>query len=231
MLKRILSRVFSSAESTPSTEIPPKPVVENLEGRVLFHNPIFIGGSADNRGEVILQMDADSAEISPLQFNKGSVQMYSAGPDGILANADDTRVAASVRFTPSNQRSLVRGTVPAGVGYGVKVVSSRIAVSPGFALDGNFTGAFPSGDGVAGGNFEMQVKNIKTNTPTVPYFSTAEGNVDVNMFFGATADRVRHSQERPEFPQLCERRTLRQPVCPSRGQELRHPVRRVEHPA
>src|SRR5687767_9477273 len=147
--------------------------MENLEGRVLLHNPTVIRGTADNRGEVQLTFDPDSAELAASSFNKNSVQMYSAGPDGILANADDLRVPASIRYTPSNQRLLIRGPVPAGNGYRVKIVSSRIPVSPGFALDGNFNGTFPSGDGVAGGNFEMQVKNIKTSLPTVKMYTSA----------------------------------------------------------
>jgi hypothetical protein len=82
-------------------------------------------------------------------FNKNSVQMYEAGPDGRLATADDVRVAARIRYTTINERQPVRGPVAAGSGYRVKIVSCRIDVPGDFALDGEFNGTFPSGDGVA----------------------------------------------------------------------------------
>lgn len=163
--------------------------MENLETRILLHNPTIQYAIADNRGEVQITLDSNSSELDASFFNKNSVQMYEAGADGILGNADDFRVAASVRFTPSNQRLLIRGPVTAGNGYRIKIVSSRIPVSPGFALDGNFTGSFPSGDGVAGGNFEMRVKNDKSATPTAR-FSTSEGTIDVRLFFGASTGHV-----------------------------------------
>lgn len=179
MLKRMLSRVFSS-EST-ATQMPCKPMVENLESRVFFHNGFIASGIADNRGEVQLTVDPDTAaEVSPSTFNKNSVQMYEAGPDGILANADDFRVAATVRFTPSNGRLLIRGPVTAGNGYRIKIVSSRVFGGAGFSFDGNFNGTFPSGDGAAGGNFEMQVKNDRSSTPFVRMYTT-QGLITLRM--------------------------------------------------
>jgi cyclophilin family peptidyl-prolyl cis-trans isomerase len=152
---------------------PARPAVERLEGRTLLNNPIILSTLADNRGEVFIQFDEGSANLSPSTFNRNSVQMYEAGPDGRLATADDVRIDASIRYTTTNERLLVRAPVTAGNGYRVKIVSSRIDVPGDFALDGEFNGTFPSGDGVAGGNFECQVKNIKTSTPTVRMYTDA----------------------------------------------------------
>lgn len=179
MFNRLFAR-RNDLLASPVASVVRKPCVELLENRTLLHNPTILGVQADNRGEVFIQLDADSAEIDPAQFNKNSVQMYTAGPDGIVGNSDDVRVAASVRFTASNQKLLVRGPVTAQLGYRVKIVSSRITVSSGFALDGEFNGSFPSGNGVAGGNFEFQTKNDKSSTPTARLY-TSTGAVTIRL--------------------------------------------------
>jgi len=178
VFKRLLSRLSRNdrVESQPLH----KPVVEQLETRWMLHNPTVIGANADNRGEVFITLDPSSSELSAATFNKNSVQMYGAGPDGHLGNADDVRVAASIRYTPSNQRLLVRGPVEAGTGYRVKIVASRISVPAPFGFDGDFNGTFPSGNGVPGGNFEFQVKNDKSTTPTVR-MSTSAGTINLKM--------------------------------------------------
>jgi cyclophilin family peptidyl-prolyl cis-trans isomerase len=154
--------------------------IEALEGRVLLHNPFVTGVVADDRGESVIQFDSDSAELSPSSFNGQSVIVYTAGPDRSLGTADDVHVGASVRFTPSNQKLTVQARLPAGTGYRVKIVASRIPVAPGFRLDGEFNGTFPSGNGVAGGNFEFQTKNDNSNTPRMK-FSTSAGSMTIRM--------------------------------------------------
>jgi cyclophilin family peptidyl-prolyl cis-trans isomerase len=178
VFKRLLSRVNRTPSLVPAA--PSRATLESLEKRTLLHNPHVIAVSADNRGEVFITLDSDSSELSASTFNKNSVQMYEAGPNGHLGDADDVRVAASVRYTPSNQRVLVRGPVTAGNGYRVKIVSSRISVPDPFGFDGEFNGTFPSGNGTAGGNFEFQVKNDKSTTPTVR-MSTSAGTINLKM--------------------------------------------------
>jgi cyclophilin family peptidyl-prolyl cis-trans isomerase len=179
VFKRLLSRRHRTASL--ESPRPARPAVENLESRTLLHSPTITAVSADNRGEVFITFDqAAWAEIDTTKVNKNSVQMYEAGPDGHLGNADDVRVAASIRYTPSNGRILVRGPVAAGHGYRVKLVGSRLTTTTGDPLDGEFNGAFPSGNGVAGGNFEFQVKNDKSTTPTVR-MSTNEGTINLKM--------------------------------------------------
>jgi cyclophilin family peptidyl-prolyl cis-trans isomerase len=156
--------------------------METLENRLLMHSPTFQGVVADNRGEVFIQVSEDSRlELNTATVNKNSVQMYEAGPDGLLGNADDTRVAANVRYTPNNGRVLIRGVVPAGNGYRVKVVATRFRNLDGGILDGEFNGAIVrSGNGVAGGNFEFQVKNDKSTTPQVRMY-TRQGLITLRM--------------------------------------------------
>src|SRR5688572_13957527 len=58
--------------------------VESLEGRVFLHTgPLQVAGVvADNRGEMIITMNQ---AIRPSNVNTGSIQMYTAGADGVLA--------------------------------------------------------------------------------------------------------------------------------------------------
>jgi cyclophilin family peptidyl-prolyl cis-trans isomerase len=182
--------IFGKSGSKRSTR--PRPsnglssgLVESLERRVFLHNPVVTGVTADNRGEILVQFDSASTEIDPAGFNKNSVQVYTDGPDNIMANADDTRVPASVRFVQSNARLVVRAQVAPDEGYRVKVVSSRVPVAPGFRIDGEFTGTFPSGNGTEGGNFEFQSKNDRGTRPRTRW-STSEGVINVTLFRDTT---------------------------------------------
>ncbi len=144
-------------------------------------NPTITAASADNRGQVQLTFDqADRSNLVGSSFNKNSVQMYEAGNDGHLGTADDLRISPSIRYTASNGRLLVRANVPAGIGYRIKIVSSRVSTVNGGVIDGDFKSNGTSGNGTAGGNYEMQVKNIKTSTPTVR-MSTSAGAISLQL--------------------------------------------------
>ena len=154
--------------------------VETLEGRVLLHGgPLKVDSVvADNRGEILIVMNQP---LRASNVNTGSVQMYTAGPDGVLGNRDDTRVVTQLNYQPTGSRIVIRSELPAGTGYRVKLVSARMGTPDGHAMiDGDFNGTFPSGDDRAGGNFEFQVKNDKGKTPLVR-LSTAEGALTLIM--------------------------------------------------
>jgi cyclophilin family peptidyl-prolyl cis-trans isomerase len=161
--------------------------VESLEGRVLMHEgPLKVTSViADNRGEMIITLNQ---AIRPSNVNTGAVQMYTAGPDGILANADDTRVATQLNYQSTGNRIIIRSTLPADTGYRIKLVSTRIETPDGDVhLDGEFSGTFPSGNnlsggqGVSGGNFEFQTKNDRTTRP-ITRWSTSAGVMNVALF-------------------------------------------------
>jgi cyclophilin family peptidyl-prolyl cis-trans isomerase len=140
---------------------------------------------ADNRGEMIITLNQ---AIRPSNVNTGAVQMYTAGPDGILANADDTRVTTQLNYQSTGNRIIIRSTLPADTGYRIKLVSTRIETPDGDVhLDGEFSGTFPSGNnlsggqGVSGGNFEFQTKNDRSTRP-VTRWSTSAGVMNVALF-------------------------------------------------
>jgi cyclophilin family peptidyl-prolyl cis-trans isomerase len=143
------------------------------------------GVVADNRGEMIITLNQ---AIRASNVNTGAVQMYTAGPDGILANADDTRVTTQLNYQPTGSRIIIRSTLPADTGYRIKLVSTRIETPDADVhLDGEFSGTFPSGNnlsggqGQSGGNFEFQTKNDRGTRP-VTRWSTTAGVMNVALF-------------------------------------------------
>jgi cyclophilin family peptidyl-prolyl cis-trans isomerase len=148
-------------------------MVETLEKRLLMHDGLLNVTSvlADNRGEMLITLNQP---LRASNVNTGAIQMYTAGPDNILGNADDTRVTTQLNYQSSSNRIVIRAALPAGTGYRVKLVSSRMQTADGHAfLDGEFRGAFPSGNGIEGGNFEFQVKNDRSANPLVRMSTTA----------------------------------------------------------
>jgi cyclophilin family peptidyl-prolyl cis-trans isomerase len=152
--------------------------LEVLEGRTLLAAVTVNSVIADNRGEVLI---TTSGALNAATINKNSVQVYTAGPDKRLATADDTRVPASVRWTASSKRITIRAQVAANTGYRVKLAAARLKDVSGVSIDGEFNGRFPSGNGVAGGNFEFQTKNDTSDTPIVR-MSTVAGTIALKMF-------------------------------------------------
>ncbi|HMB96327.1 MAG TPA: peptidylprolyl isomerase, partial [Tepidisphaeraceae bacterium] len=161
----------SHARASIQTTIPSRiSSIEPLENRTLLSGAEVTSVLADNRGEVIITLNA---QVDFATVNKTSVQVYSPGPDGILGNADDARVPASVRWTDTGNRITIEGQIAADTPYRVKLVASRMRDDDGTPIDGDFFGSFPSGDHHGGGNFEFQVKSDKSATPLVRMSTTA----------------------------------------------------------
>lgn len=133
---------------------------------------------ADNRGEVTITL---SGQVSAAAVNKNSVQIYTAGPDGVLGTADDSRQATSIRWSDSSNRIILSSDLPANTAYRIKLVASRLKNSAGKALDGDFGGVFPSGNGSPGGNFEFIARPDKSATPQVRMTSSV-GVITLKLF-------------------------------------------------
>ena len=162
----------------------PEPVVfEALEPRILLSaNPVnVIDVFADNRGFITLQMDQN---ISNSTVTNSSVQMFTAGNDGLLGTADDQLVVRTVRYSASDRTIRIESNLDADTPYRVRLISSIIRGENGCLLDGEFNGVgVPSGDGIEGGDFE-----IFTRRAVVPIarFTTLTGIVDVELFDNQT---------------------------------------------
>ena len=98
------------ARRRPHSPVPPG-VVETLEGRVLLHDGALKVDSvvADNRGEILVVMNQP---LRASNVNTGSIQMYTAGPDRVLGNRDDTRVTTQLNYQPTGSRIVIRSELP-----------------------------------------------------------------------------------------------------------------------
>jgi cyclophilin family peptidyl-prolyl cis-trans isomerase len=186
MAGRFLNRLFRRSHQNPTPRRTPG--LESLENRTLLSSShvTVTSVTADNRGEVLVQL---SGAINAADVNTSSIQMYNAGHDNKIGTADDVQVAIQVHYNTTNHRITIVGTVPANIAYRVKMVAARILDTVNAPLDGDFGGTFPSGNGKAGGNFEFQVKNDTSATPTAQ-FLTSEGTMDVGLFRGATKSTI-----------------------------------------
>lgn len=109
--------------------------------------------------------------MKPADMNTGSIHMYTSGPDGILGNADDTRVPIMINYQTGGNRLVIRAReFAANANYRVILFAKRMQSLDGKELDGEWTNSArldannPTGDGVGGGNFEFQVKRRPSNT-------------------------------------------------------------------
>ncbi len=151
---------------------------EPLESRLLMSaaGPSIISMTADNRGQIVLTADT---RLDPTTTNDQSIKVFLAGADGLLGTDDDQQVFAVIT-NPSSEQILIRAQVPTDARYRVFLDSSIIRDSDGRALDGEFNGAnSPSGDGVAGGDFDAFVRRA---VRTIVRFTTTVGTIDVELF-------------------------------------------------
>jgi len=153
--------------------------LEQLEPRALLSAaPQVASVIADNRGEVLVSLNRS---VKSATVTRGSVLVFSAGPDGIIGNADDVKLSASVSWNGDAKRITIRTHgLSAGEGYRIKLNATKIVNTAGQHLDGEFSGTFVSGNGVQGGNFECQFKNDKSKTPSAR-MSTSDGVITLKL--------------------------------------------------
>lgn len=106
-------------------------------------------------------------------FNEQTFLLTMSGGDGIFGNANDvTLFTTTLSFPDSTTALLDLSTIALPdeifrlrlVGTGVR----KILAADGLALDGEFTGTFPSGDGAEGGDFVMFFRGTTTVEAMAP---------------------------------------------------------------
>lgn len=93
--------------------------------------------------------------LDPATVNASTFLLTGRGPDGQFDTADDLLVAATSISVQNNNtiKFDLSGMTLVPDLYRVKIVSGGLADTLGNVLDGEFSGAFLSGDGTAGGDF------------------------------------------------------------------------------
>ena len=111
--------------------------------------------------------------VNPDTFNQDTFQLTWSGGDGVFDNGNDvTLFTTTLSFPKSSTVVLDLSTIPLPdevfrlrlVGTGTR----KILAADGLALDGEFSGTFPSGDGVEGGDFEMFFRGTTTVESMTP---------------------------------------------------------------
>ncbi len=179
----MLSRFVAALKSNRPTTIN-KPIVEKMEQRLLFAAaPRVTSITPDNRGEVMITFDQ---ALDPSTVKSTTVQVHTAGADGVFGTADDVKIDGIVRLKTGNKRIWWRPRVAvpfaADTTYSVKVSGKLVKAADGVTrIDGEFNGpGVASGDGVGGGDLLFLAKRDKSASPTAR-FSTVEGNIDVSL--------------------------------------------------
>ena len=125
--------------------------------RVISMSPAPDSTGPDFPAEITLGFDRD---IDASTVNAMTISLSRSGGDGVFGDPTDVSIAsASAGQSPNNARLVVidlAGVSPVDDRYRVTVEGSgpNLLLSvDGVALDGEFTGALPSGDGAEGGDF------------------------------------------------------------------------------
>jgi cyclophilin family peptidyl-prolyl cis-trans isomerase len=156
---------------------------ESLEDRLLMTaTPVKVASVfADNRGLVEIRV---TKNLQAGSVNKKTFRVFVGGPDGSLGTPDDVQVAASVNYDAATKTMTLHCSVPSDTNYRVKVYSSGIIDTDGLHLDGEYNSTthttLPSGDGVAGGDFQFRTKRDSSNTP-VAWITTQLGRFNARL--------------------------------------------------
>ncbi|HSI32113.1 MAG: peptidylprolyl isomerase [Phycisphaerae bacterium] len=163
-------RAAAAAEKHP-VQIHTAPAVERLEDRTFLSatsaTPFrkaaptqVIGAWLDNRGSALMTTSF-GLDINTLSRKTASI--YTAGTDGVIGTGDDVRVYTRVGYRKGTLT--LNADLAANTPYRVILNSSVITDVYGRALDGEFNGqGVYSGNGIAGGNFDMVSKTpARTN--------------------------------------------------------------------
>jgi cyclophilin family peptidyl-prolyl cis-trans isomerase len=151
-------------------------VVENLEERKLLAATFRVTHYfADNRGQAEIFFNKAAA---PASLTRSTVNVFTAGADGTFGTADDGKLSRrGMKFSYANKRLLISSKLGTNVRYRVQLAGVRGA--SGEALDGEHNPGQWSGNGVAGGNFDMTTQVAANNRVR---FATSLGFINVVLF-------------------------------------------------
>jgi cyclophilin family peptidyl-prolyl cis-trans isomerase len=157
---------------------------ETLERRRLLAAPHVTSIISDNRGEVLITLDQ---AVVASTVSGSSVQMHTAGADGLFGTADDVKIPGRAKWSGGNKRiTFQTDQLPANTTYSMKVSAKRVKASDGTKLDGEFNGpGVRSGDDVAAGDLLFISKRDKTDNP-IARMTTSLGAMSVQLFKAQT---------------------------------------------
>jgi cyclophilin family peptidyl-prolyl cis-trans isomerase len=162
-----------SAKSTQPTS----QVFEPLESRLLMHAPRpsqIATAYLDDRGQAFFTV---TVALDKTTLSRKSATLMSAGVDGVFGTADDARIHTAVGYRRG--RLSLRASLALGTQYRVRLNAATIKDVNGLALDGEFKAGKASGNGFAGGNYDV-VSTLPAKTRV--RFSTDAGFINVGLY-------------------------------------------------
>ena len=145
----------------------PGGVTPNLPIGVMSMSPLPGSDASALPASITVMFDRD---LNAPSVTTGTFTLERSGGDGVFGNGNDVAITPSSVGVPlANQRSAVMalaGLTPVEDTYRVTLVGTGPAIIQdlaGNALDGEFGGTLPSGDSVAGGNFQAQFQVVGSN--------------------------------------------------------------------
>jgi cyclophilin family peptidyl-prolyl cis-trans isomerase len=151
--------------------------MEHLEARLLMRapRPVQIATAfLDNRGQAFFTV---TVALDKSTLSRKSATLMSAGVDGVFGTADDARMHTAVGYRRG--RLSLRADLPLDTQYRVRLNAATIKDVNGLALDGEFKAGKPSGNGFAGGNYDV-VSTLPAKTRV--RFSTDAGFINVGLY-------------------------------------------------
>lgn len=144
-------------------------MLEALEERAMLAAPPHVlWAVADNRGQVVIRMDAP---LDPKTVHTKSAALY-VGTKKVAAT-----VAYNVRY---RQITLTSDRIAPDTPYKIRLFANVMKGASGLALDGEFKGAkVKSGNGSPGGDY---IALVKPAAEKIARFTTSLGIIDVRLF-------------------------------------------------
>ena len=118
--------------------------------------------------------------LFPTSVNAKTVQMFVAGKDKLFNTADDVKVPITISLDNKHNTLTLLSNLPANTSYRVHLLASAITDLDGRHLDGEFSGTFPTGNGVQGGDFNFRADYSRKYN--VALMSTNLGLITVRMY-------------------------------------------------
>jgi len=149
--------------------------IEPLEERRLMAAPKVVSLIADNRGEVMINLNQEVRGVA-----RGSAQIITAGPDNRFNTSDDININAPVSYSAASKRINIKGTIAANQQYRIFLNATKITNAGNERLDGEYRGTFATGNNFAGGSLNVVSTADTRSTPTVRV-ATVAGNAVLRL--------------------------------------------------
>ncbi len=148
-----------------------------IDDRIPSSNPIRVTSLSPVPGSALIAAPANviamfDRELDVSTVNVMTFLLESSGGDSTFGDGNESSVtASSIATTPTSATFDLTGVALADDTYRVRLPGSGASIIMDLdanALDGEFSGAFPSGDGTAGGDFEANFSlAVPISAPTL----------------------------------------------------------------